>query len=278
MRVLITGGGKSGSWLIRGEQLGRAMGVDVVPNAGNCSGYDIVVLVKRPAEHTIQAAQHSGAKVVWDIVDAWPQPIGNLWDEFACMSWLDSQLKRLRPDAVVAPTEQMAKDLRKFSLPTLSLHHHARPNMRRVDIRPQIRNVGYEGSLRHLGIWEPRIRTMCSGIGANFVPNPDELAELDVVIAMRELHGYAPRNWKSNVKLANAQSVGLPIICNREAGYLETAGEGVLWADQPTELQTAIKYLADPQCRKLFSEQLIKSTITLESVASKYKAWLRSLI
>lgn len=278
MRVLITGSGRSGSWLIRGEQLGRAIDAEVVPNAGDCSGFDVVVLVKRAAEHTIEAAHHSGARIVWDVVDAWPQPVGNTWDQSACFSWLDSQLQQLRPHAVVAPTGRMAEDLRRFSLPTLALHHHARPDMRRVHIRPQVRTVGYEGALRHLGIWESTILTMCSGIGAQFRTNPDELAELDVVFAVRELHGYAPRNWKSNVKLANAQSVGLPIICNREAGYLETAGEGVLWADTAEELGTAMECLADQQYRKLISDQLIKSTITLESVATTYRAWLRSLL
>lgn len=278
MRVMITGTGKSGSWLIRGEQLGRAIGASVVPNAGNISGHDVVVLVKRPPEHTIEAAHQSTAKIVWDVVDAWPQPIGNLWDDVACKSWLDHQLRKIRPHAVVAATRKMAEDVMAMGVPAIALPHHARPNMCKAIIRPSIKRVGYEGSSRHLGIWMPRIQSWCGGHGVEFVHNPDELWSLDVIVALREHHGYAPRKWKSNVKLANAQAVGLPIICNREAGYIETTTGGVLWADDLPEFERAMNQLRDQEARRLISNQLLADVISIERVASDYKAWLESLL
>lgn len=278
MKVLVTGTGKSGSWLIRGEQLGRAIGASVVPNAGNVHGHDVVVLIKRPPDHTIEAAHSSRAKVVWDIVDAWPQPIGNLWDRVACLSWLDTQLRRIKPHAVVAATQRMADDVKEFGLPAISLPHHARPNMRHADIRPTISRVGYEGSLRHLGLWEARLRSWCISKGIEFCPNPEDLASLDVVVAMREARGYAPVNWKSNVKLANAQAVGLPMICNREFGYLETGGPEVLWADDIKEFTEAMSQLRDQDFRRKVSTQMLANTIHQANVANTYKSWLRSLI
>jgi hypothetical protein len=279
MQVIVSGTGKSGSWLIRGEQLGKAIGAAVIPQAGNCHGFNVAILIKRPPEHTIETARTSGATIVWDVVDAWPQPVGNLWDRFACISWLESSLRRIRPHAVIAATEAMAKDVSEFGLPVLALPHHARPNARKADIRQTIKRVGYEGSLRHLGgLWENRLRSWCSANDAELVFNPDDLCDLDVVVALREHQCYGPSKWKSNVKLANAQAIGLPIVCNRESGYLETSPSGgVAWADSLEEFNAAMASLKPQEARQAASELLMRDTITLEATATKLKAWLETL-
>ena len=44
MRVLVTGRGTSGSWQIRGEQLGRAAGAHVQAQAIDVAGYEAAVI------------------------------------------------------------------------------------------------------------------------------------------------------------------------------------------------------------------------------------------
>ena len=56
-RILITGTGTSGSWKIRGEQLGAAIGAEIMPRAAlaNCRRADVVVLVKRASPEAFSA-------------------------------------------------------------------------------------------------------------------------------------------------------------------------------------------------------------------------------
>ena len=51
MKILMTGTGNSGSWRIRGEQLGAAIGADVIPRATEVNGYEW------------SALQYAGAKL-----------------------------------------------------------------------------------------------------------------------------------------------------------------------------------------------------------------------
>ena len=77
-RILVTGGGTSGSWKIRGEQLGEAICADVLPRAGfaDCSAAELIVVVKRAPPELLDTVRRSGRPWVWDVVDAWPQRPG----------------------------------------------------------------------------------------------------------------------------------------------------------------------------------------------------------
>lgn len=278
-RIVVTGNGKSGSWKIRGDQLGHAIGALVDPHPGAFAHGDTVVFVKRIDPRTLAAARRARTCVVWDVVDSWPQPHGNLWPEHECMAWLTQVIAAMRPDAIVAATHAMAHDIQRagFKGPVLALPHHARPGQDRNPIRPVVTTVGYEGGVAYLGKWWEILKTECAVRGWQFVVNPPTLADLDIVVALREVDGYAPRHWKSNVKLANAQGSGTPIICNRECGYFETGIGGVWWADGKHELRSMLGVLADHEERLRMSLALRTDTIALESVALKYRAWLESL-
>ena len=104
---------------------------------------------------------------------------------------------------------------------------------------------------------------------------PKALADLDIVVAMRDQKGYAPRHWKSNVKLANAQGSGTPIICNREMGYLETASLEERWADTKEELFAALDALAPHDVRSAAHDGLRAFAPALDVVAADYLAWLK---
>ena len=278
MRILITGRGKSPSYQIRAEQLGKAIGATVIANATDVRGFDVTIVVKRPR---MSFVEQCGIPLVWDIVDSWPQPEGNEWTRDACMGWLRSQVDAIKPAGIVAATQAMAKDCEEFDIPVLALPHHARPGQRINPIRERVRTVSYQGGKQYLGPWQQWFDVECSARGWVFQVDsskhsPRELAETDIAVAVRAQQGYAARNWKSNCKLANMQATGTPCILDREAGYLETASGGERWADTPEEMKAALTALVHVEARRNAANRLGFCAPTLESVAAIYRAWLVS--
>lgn len=145
--ILFTGRGTSGSWQIRGVQIGGALRGNVCPAPDVIPRCDLAVLVKRPSAGLVDRLHAAKVPIVWDIVDAWPQPAGNDWDRPSCLAWLRQQVETIRPAALVAATEQMAIDCEEFGLPLIALRHHARPEQEINPIRDRVRRVGYEGEI-----------------------------------------------------------------------------------------------------------------------------------
>ena len=276
MKVLVTGSGRSGSWRIRGEQLGRAIGATVLPEAIDVAQYDVVILVKRPPPDLLARIHAARVPLIWDVVDAWPQPHGNEWPAQACFSWLRHSLLSVRPRAVVAATQQMARDAAAFGYLATCIPHHARPEQRTNPIRDRVALVGYDGGPQYIWRWSQTIKTECARRGWAWHPDPLPLEEMDIVLALRDQQGYAPLHWKSNVKLANAQATGTPVVCAREWGYLECAGREVHFADDQAQLSRAFDALADVETRRAISRDLIASAsnYTLAAVAERYRAFL----
>lgn len=280
MRVLITGRGTSGSWKIRGEQLGAAIGATVVPEADmrTIAAHDMVVLVKRGSADLLQRIRVAGVPLVYDVVDAWPQPEGNSWGYGSCMSWLSGRIEQLRPAAIVAATQAMAIDCRDFGVPVLRLQHHARPNQEVNPLRERVATVGYEGSTDHLGRWAAVLEQECRRRGWRFQVNPRQLADLDLVVALRERQGYAAVRWKSGVKLSNAQATGTPFIGAPEAGYLEQAVTSCeRWSWTADGLSTALDELTPLQERQRVSALMRTAAPSLPAVAHTYLTWLQGL-
>lgn len=271
--VLVTGRGTSGSWQIRGVQLGAAIGAHVEPQVLR-SEADLVIGVKRVPTEMADAYR---GRLVWDLVDAWPQPHGNQWDELTCKRWLAAEVARLQPIGMVAATKQMASDLAGFGVPVLWLPHHYRPGIERNPIRPEVKFIGYEGSPSYVEAWRPAIEAACQSVGARFVLNPPKLADLDIVLALRGAAGYAPRKWKSGVKLANAHGSGTPFIGSPEKGYLEMGAGPEYWAVNEEELSGAIGRLISRSRRLQVQEQFLQAAFTLEQAAGKLKQWLEAL-
>lgn len=278
MQILMTGRGTSGSWQIRGVQLGRALGATVMPEARDVAPYDVAVLVKRPTSDLLQRIHGADVPLIWDVVDAWPQPRGNEWTRAQCLEWLYETQRLVRPAGIVAATQEMAKDCTPlFGLtPVLTLPHHARPGLRRNPIRERVLTVGYEGGEQYIEKWRPVIEAECARRGWAFVTQPAELADVDIVLALRDSTGYAPRAWKSNVKLANAQGSGTPIVCCLESGYLETQSGGEYWVVTPKGLSTAFDALTPQAARIEASRLLLAAAPSLQSVADTYSQWLQS--
>lgn len=277
-RILVTGNGKSGSWKIRGEQLGAAIGAKVKTFHSGEPACDIVIEIKR-GSFGVRDSYRNRVPLVWDIVDAWPQPEGNRWSRGECLAWLKSGISVRAPYAIVAATQAMEADIREvgFRGPVLTLPHHARPGQTLNPIRRVVQTIGYEGGEAYLGKWKPILEAECARRGWKFVINPKQLADLDIVVALRDSPGYAPTRWKSNVKLANAQGSGTPFIGNREFGYLETASGAEEWADTKSELIATLDLLSDASVRYHASTVLREGTPLLENIATTYRNWLESL-
>jgi hypothetical protein len=278
-RILITGRGTSGSWQIRGVQLGRAIGATVQVDAHDVAAYDAVVVVKRIPDALLARIHAAGVPLVWDVVDAWPQPEGNHWSADLALAWMRQQLARIKPAAVVAATAHMALDLQLMTAaPVLHLPHHARPLQPRNPIREQVQVVGYQGGEQYIREWRKTITEQCRARGWRFVVNPPELGEVDIALALRDATGYPARAWKSNVKQANAQATGTPLICNREAGYVELAiGGAEKWADTPKELAKAFDALTPHAERVRVARWLRAAAPSLDTIAMRYRAWLLKL-
>jgi hypothetical protein len=266
MRLLFTGRGTSGSFQIRGVQLGEAMGATVEPRARSAEGYDAAILVKRAEHELLQTLRRAKVPIVWDIVDSWPQPDGNNWGHAQCMAWLSSELARIAPQAVIAPTRAMADDVRLIarSLPVLALPHHHRPGLAPVPAR-EVRTVGYEGGEGYIAASRVAIEAQCVSRGMRFVVNPQDVTQCDVLLAWRDADGYAVRNWKSNVKSATAHALGIPIICRRESGYKEMACGNEIWVDSVEAIGPALitaKRMGAQSVHRPYSVQDAARTLT----------------
>lgn len=279
--ILVTSAGnpERGSWLVRGEQLGAAIGAKVKFLAGteDFAGHDITVVVKRANISSEQRKKISC--LVLDLVDSWPQPEGNKWSQKEACGYVRRRIFEYRPDVVIFPTQKMMEDIGSTGYVSTVLYHHGRPEGLENPIREKVGIVAYEGSERYLKDWEPTIESECKKRSWVFTKTPHRLSDADIVLAVRggEWRGYATDNWKSNIKLANCQIIRTPIIALPEAGYKETTNGGVFWVDQPHELAEAFDYLSNHNNRLAMADLLQNHSVDLWRISGQYLGWLNSL-
>jgi hypothetical protein len=210
-------------------------------------------------------------------VDPYPQPASATWDRERSICWMRETLVHLRPHGVIWPTERMRDDVDPFHrIKGVVIPHHCRPRARINPIRDRIERVGYEGSARYLACWEESLRKECRRREIEFVINPPELADVDVVVAFRggEWSSYATRHWKSHVKLANAHGSGTPFVGQRECGYLENASGREYWAESLIEFRMALDWLADSDVRRDIADKFVAKAYRLEHAATALRGFL----
>jgi hypothetical protein len=275
VKILVTGRGSSGSWKVRGEQIGSALRARVTPLAGldDMRHADVILVVKRVPEQLLANLRRSGRPWVYDVVDAYPQPDCTAWTRDAAVRWLLEHLQRLRPNGVIFPNAQMLED---YGGAGAVVYHHARPGIERNPVRERIRTIGYEGSERYLDGWIPAINLECERRGYSFAMNPRQLADIDVVLALRgpARNGYAQKAWKSNVKLANAHASGTPFVGGPERSYIETATGREYFVGDAKGLGIALDWLEPRATRAAVHEAFTAATITLETTAAQTRAAL----
>lgn len=281
MKLLFTGRGTSGSYLIRADQLGNALGATVKPLAAHedFEACDLAVVVKRAPEPIRGGLESSGRPWVYDIVDAYPQPLSAGWQRSEAISWVRRHLMALNPTAVIWPNQRMRDDC-DDGRPGIVLPHHARPNQAPNPIREKVATVGYEGSPRYLQGWAMVLHKECERRGWKFAVNPARLADMDIVVAFRggQWDGYASQHWKSGVKLANAHATGTPFVGRPDDGYTETASGAEYWATSPDEIRIAFDWLESHSTREMVADRFVESTYTLDDAAKDLRPFLESLL
>lgn len=281
MKILFTGkGGSAGSWKIRGEQMGRALGATVKPLATvhDLRACDVVVVVKRTPAQLVAALRASGKPWVFDVVDCYPQPASSAWSRQQAIQWVRDHIAALNPSGVIWPNQRMADDC-TMDLPGIVLYHHHRPGIAQNPIRERVEVVGYEGEPNYLEEWLPVLQSECARRGWRFEANPNQLADLDIVVALRggRWDGYASRHWKSNVKLANAHGSGTAFVGQPESGYLETAAGGERWANNPAHIAAAFDSLAPLSARLAVRRTFLAAAHPIEDAAARLRDFLNAL-
>jgi hypothetical protein len=222
MKILVVGNGK-GSWQIRGEQLGAAIGARVVqaPSDDDLRWADVVVLVKRAGAAWAALVQRFEKPIVWDALDFWTQPRQNQSSEHQARALLHAQLTAIRPALVIGATAAMAQACAPF--PAVYVAHHSWDGLRPTLPRRHVETVGYEGNPLYLGQWRRALDEECLRRGWHFVVNPIDLRDADILVAFRDgpWDGWICREWKSGVKVVNAVAAGRPLITQASAGVRE---------------------------------------------------------
>jgi hypothetical protein len=273
MKILVTRSGKgAGSWQIRGEQIGQALGAVVKLNAtlNDMRDADVVLVVKRVSDTMLSDLRSCGKPWVYDIIDAYPQPECSSWSKDQSLDWLRSTIKRLGANRIIWPNAKMRSDACDDG-PVV--YHHARPGLRVAPIRDSIRTIGYEGAPHYLDGWMEAI----AALRVPFLVNPTDLTACDILFALRgpKWNGYPQRAWKSNVKLANAHASGLPFIGMFEEGYGETAVGGEMFVYEPEDLAGAFNALCDVKIRTKLQLRFVAATKTLDHAAADTLCALR---
>jgi hypothetical protein len=281
VNLLFTGRGGNGSWTIRGEQVGAALGATVKPKAtrADFDACDAAVVVKHVPDALLKDLRASGKPWAFDIVDFYPQPVSATWNRSEAIRWVQAQIRELDPTAVIWPNAKMREDCDE-GRPGTVLYHHCRPSAPTNPVRDQVKTVGYEGRVDYLAGWGVTLAQECDRRGWSFVTNPAYLAELDIVVALRGgvWDGYPSRHWKSNIKLANAHGSGTPFVGRADNGYTETATGCEYWASAAQELRTAFDWLEAQSTREQVSDRFKSAAYTAEQAAADLKPFLASLI
>lgn len=272
MKILVTGRGSAGSWTIRGVQLGAAIGADIISNASIDvqKKYDVIICVK----HTPSDLDTSKL-IIWDMVDSWPQPEGNVPGKEKSIAYINRKLVTMEHDYCVAATARMRADIGASTV----VYHHFRPGTSRRTITPEVAVVSYEGDTRYLGRWQEVLENECKERGWVFMPNADRP---DILVAFRDepFKGYATDNWKSNVKQANAQAAGIPFVALPEAGYKETSSGAELYIDSFCQLKEAFDILKHQGERLWRSQKMFDKSAEydINVIAKGYSEWIASLL
>jgi hypothetical protein len=281
VKILVTGkGGETGSWKIRGDQLGTALGATVKPLAtfADFKTCDLAVVVKRTPSCVLDGLLRSKKPWVFDAVDFYPQPEASHWTREEAIAWVRGQINQFRPTAVVWPCQRMMDDC-GGNLPGMVLKHHHRPVMRVNPVRESVTRVGYDGDNRYLADWREELHLECLNRGWRFIVNPDHLADVDIAVAFRggRWNGYVQQHWKSNVKLANAHASGTPFVGQRECGYVETSTGAEYWVANRSELKTAFDWLEPLESREEIHKRFVAEAYSVHAAASDLRRFLSEL-
>lgn len=274
MNILIVGAGK-GSWVMRGQQLGAAIGARVTssPTDGDFAWCDLVILIKKHAVTFAPRAHKAGKPIVWDALDFWSQPAQNSYNEASATLALRSHINVIKPALVIGATQAMATAAEKCGVAAAYLAHHSWAGLVPTPPREHVGVVAYEGNPAYLGRWHGWLTEACRKRNWEFAINPNDLSAADIIVAFRDgpWDGWICREWKSGVKIVNAIAAGRPLIAQPSAAARELEPVGAV-IDLPTVLDDELDHFA-PVSNRILPSQWGREhapAFTLEAVAGRY--------
>jgi hypothetical protein len=274
MNILVVGQGPKpvGSWIMRGIQLGAALGARVVqtPTPEDWRWASLAILVKNHALPLVAQAQAAGVPIIWDALDFWRQPAENRWTEAQARQGLAAALRVMRPVLTIGATRAQAE-----AAAGRYLVHHSRGGLVPTEARATVTTVGYDGSPSYLGRWHGWLASACHRRGWSFVMNPQDLAAMDLLVAFRDgvFDGWPCREWKSGVKLVNAIAAGRPILSQPSAAWAELTPMGSILSTV-AELDAALdEWTPYPMRRAVVESSKTRAEMFhVEHVAADYRA------
>jgi len=225
MNVLFVGTGR-GSFVMRGQQIGAALGARVTtsPCEEDWRWADVAVLVKHAGLRYAREAHRCHVPILWDVLDCWVQPLHNALNLDEGKDLIAGMAATIKPAAMIAATQRMATDIGGVYIP-----HHCRIGLTPTPARAQVQIVAYDGQSKYLGRWYKAILTECERRGWTFLINPPRLEQADILVAFRDGKWDGPLcyAWKSGVKYVNALCAGRPILTQHCAALTEVPTYGV---------------------------------------------------
>lgn len=273
---------KRGSYEMRGRQMAAMRDEWSSEWADGCYPVDIFLMVKKQ-----DSRARGGRRVVLDIVDPWPQKPHNaergavIKDARMAVRWFVGHFRRMQRvvpiHSYIFPNKRLRKALKKHVPHSRTIYHHYHPTIPVNPIREEMRVVGYWGNKDFLGEWLEKISVVCKKMKLQFVVNPDNIGDVDVMVAARGgvYNNFMNRSYKSNVKLANCYGSGTPCVMNPEEAYIETANSEVLFFTTERELAEGLEELRPVKTRRRVHEAHILSSneYSVENIAKQYEEY-----
>lgn len=285
MKALFTSKSSAGAWQIRGMQIAQACDEWIAsnsPSEDEIDAADVVCIVKKIDNKTLDLCKQKNKLLVLDVVDFWPQS-GSLdkpLNRFESLQLVRKLVKNIEPDALIFPNFAMWAELRSsFPVtPSTFIYHHFRPEFSDIDHQTELRPItviGYEGA-DYLGEWLETAGNICDEIGIQFVVNPSSLLDVDAVFSARGsiFRTFLNCNFKSNVKASNAIGANKPFLCHVDERSAHEVDPGTfLFFNNAFTLKKQIEKIQnDTSFRALnFNKMnLAKPLYGIEAIASEF--------
>ena len=285
MKALFTSKSSAGAWQIRGMQIAQTCDEWIAsnsPSEDEIEAADVVCIVKKIDNRTLDLCKQKNKLLVLDVVDFWPQN-GNLdipRNRFESLQLVRKLVKNIEPDALIFPNFAMWAELRSsFPVtPSTFIYHHFRPEFSNLDHQNELRPItviGYEGA-DYLGEWLEIAGNICGELGIQFVVNPSSLMDVDAVFSARGsiFRTFLNCNFKSNVKASNAIGANRPFLCHVDERSAHEVDPGTfLFFNNAFTLKKQIEKIQnDTSFRALnFNKMnLAKPLYGIEAIASEF--------
>jgi len=285
MKALFTSKSSAGAWQIRGMQIAQTCDEWIAsnsPSEDEIEAADVVCIVKKIDNRTLDLCKQKNKLLVLDVVDFWPQN-GNLdipLNRFESLQLVRKLVKTIEPDALIFPNFAMWAELRSsFPVtPSTFIYHHFRPEFSNIDHQTELRPItviGYEGA-DYLGEWLEIAGNICGELGIEFVVNPSSLMDVDAVFSARGsiFRTFLNCNFKSNVKASNAIGANKPFLCHVDERSAHEVDPGTfLFFNNASTLKKQIEKIQnDMSFRTLNFKKmnLAKPLYGIEAIASEF--------